>query len=317
VIDYSLKIVKDSSLNISKLIKLLGISRSKYYEWTRNLDKPNNHNGKIPKQHWITPDEESAIVKFAREHIGCHRYYLTDGYRRIAFMGMDAGKFLCSAGSVYRVLLKSGLLNKWKIAGKSNKGTGFIQPTKPHQHWHTDIKYVIIGGIFYYLISVIDGYSRYIVYHELRASMAEYDVTLIIQNAVDKFPLAKPRLISDNGSQYKAIEFGKYLKFVGLQHVRTSPAYPQANGKIERFHRSFQQECVNTTSMITAEDARKQIADYIEHYNNKRLHSALNYLTPLDVFTGKAEEKLKVRREKIAEAKENRKKYWEQIIYVA
>lgn len=317
MIDYSLKIVNDSSLNICKLIKLLGISRSKYYEWSRNLDKPNNHNGKIPKQHWITPDEESAIVKFAREHIGSHQYYLTDGYRRIAFMGMDNDKFACSPGTVYRVLRKSGLLNKWKNNGKSSKGTGFKQPKKPNKHWHTDIKYVVISGIYYYLISILDGYSRYVVHHELRVNMQEYDITLVVQRALEKFPLAKPKLISDNGSQYKAREFGEYLKLSGLQHVRTSPSYPQSNGKIERFHRSIQQECINTTSMVNIEDARKQIDNYIDHYNNHRLHSALKYLSPVDYFTGQAEGKLNARKDKLANAKENRKKYWEKENLVA
>lgn len=310
MIAYSSKIVNESSINLSKLIKLLGISRSKYYVWIHKADELNHHNGKISKQHWITPDEESAIVNFARSHIGSHRYYWQDGYRRIAFMGMDADKFACSPSSVYRVLRKSGLLNKWQINGKSSKGTGFKQPRKPQQEWHTDIKFVVIGGIFYYLISILDGYSRYVVHHELRVNMKEYDVTLVVQRALEKFPLARPKLISDNGSQYKAREFGEYLKSVELQHVRTSPSYPQSNGKIERFHRSIQQECVNTTSMINLEDARKQIDNYIDHYNNHRLHSALNYLPPVDYFTGQAEEKLNARKEKMAAAKEKRKIYW-------
>lgn len=317
MIDYSNKLVKTSSLNKSKLIKLFGISRSKFYEWVQKSDKPNIHNGKIPKVHWITPDEKSAILEFAAKHINEHRYYVTDGYRRIAYLGLDAGVFACSPASVYRVLSSSNMLSKWKNTGKSNKGTGFNQPDKIHQHWHTDIKYIIIGGVFFYLMSIIDGYSRYIVYHEIRVNMAEYDVTIIIQKALEKYPAVKPRLISDNGSQYKAKEFGEYLKLSGLQHVRTSPSYPQSNGKIERFHRSIQQECVNTTSMINLDDARKQIDKYIEHYNNQRLHSALKYLPPIDVFTGKADEKLKIRKDKLAIANENRKKYWEQINNVA
>src|SRR5690606_26932703 len=185
----------------------------------------------------------------------------------------------------------------------SARGQGFNQPTLPHQHWHTDIKYVNYHGTFLFLISVIDGYSRYIVHHELRRSMQQFDVQLTLQRALEKYPCTKPRIISDNGPQFISKDFAEYLKLVGLQHIRTSVAYPQSNGKIERYHRTIHQDCLMKTSLINLDDARKQISSYIDYYNTKRLHSSLFYLTPEDFLENRVEEKLLVRERKLKEAK--------------
>ncbi len=148
-------------------------------------------------------------------------------------MMMDEDIVAVSPSSTYRILKSAGLLNRWNNVKKNLKGKGFDQPIVPHQHWHVDIKYVNFKGAFLFLISVIDGYSRYIVHHELRNSMQEFDVQITIQRALEKYPGYKPRIISDNGSQFISKDFAEYLKFAGLQHIRTSIAYPQSNGKIE------------------------------------------------------------------------------------
>jgi transposase InsO family protein len=114
--------------------------------------------------------------------------------------------------SVYRILKKAGLLNKWNTNKTSLKGTGFKQPDGPHKHWHTDIKYLNFNGSFLFLISVLDGYSRYVLHHEVRHTMNEYDIELTIQKAKDKYPLAKPRVISDNGGQFISKEFKLFIK---------------------------------------------------------------------------------------------------------
>lgn len=310
MVKYSNEIQQKSHLRISQIIGMLGINRSKYYSWQHRTGIANNHNGEQPKQHWLTPDERQSIIDYARQYIGSHQYYLQDGYRRIAYMGIDENAFACSPISVYRVLSKAGLLSKWKNKKKSIKGTGYKQPLCPYQEWHTDIKYINYKGTFLFFISIMDGYSRYIVHHELRATMTEYDVEIVLQRALEKYPGKKPKLITDNGSQYISKDFQIYLKEVGLQHVRTSPSYPQSNGKIERFHRSLEQECVRTTSMINIDDARKQIADYVDHYNNHRLHSALFYLRPVDFLSGDIDSLLKARQDKLDKASESRINYW-------
>lgn len=289
---------------------MTGIVRTKFYDWRKRLGTENAHNGAVPKAHWLTPDEKRSVINYARNYISENTYYLKDGYRRIAYNGLDEDKFAVSPTSVYRLLRHAGLLNQWR--GKpSKKGTGYRQPLAPHKEWHTDIKYINFKGTYLFFISVLDGYSRYILHYELRESMTELDVEITIQRAHEKYPDKKPKLISDNGGQYVSKDFQNYMKEIGLLHVRTSPCYPQSNGKIERFHRSLEYECIRTKSMINLEDARNQIGGYVDHYNNHRLHSALSYLRPVDYLNGNVDELLKIRQEKLDRATENRLKYWE------
>ncbi|MFZ6186197.1 transposase, partial [Nannocystis pusilla] len=113
----------------------------------------------------------------------------------------------------------------------SKKGTGFQQPDRPHRHWHVDIAYINLAGTFYYLCSVLDGYSRYIVHWDLRESMTERDVECILQRARELFPQARPRVVTDNGPQFIARDFKEFIRVAGMTHVRISPGYPQSNGK--------------------------------------------------------------------------------------
>ena len=278
---------------------MIGLSSSKYYSWIIRFEQPNNHNRNIPKKHWILDWEREAIINYAGTHIG-------EGYRRLTYMMMDDDIVAVSPSTTYRVLKSAGLLNRWNKVKKSSKGKGFEQPVSVHQHWHIDIKYVNFRGTFLFLISIIDGYSRYIVHHELRMNMQEYDVEITVQRALEKYPCAKPRLITDNGSQFISKDFAEYLKQAGLQHIRTSIAYPQSNGKIERYHRTIHEECLMRKSLIDLDDARKQIANFIEYYNTKRLHSSLFYLTPDDFLNGRITEKLDQRNTKLQLAKKAR-----------
>ena len=284
---------------VNKLLDLIGITSSKYYSWIDRREQGNNHNGIVPKKHWILDWERQAIINYARTHIG-------EGYRRLTYMMIDANIAAVSPSTTYRILKSAGLLNRWNKVKKSSKGNGFLQPTNPHQHWHTDIKYVNFRGSFLFLISVIDGFSRYIVHHELRRNMQEYDVQITIQKALEKYPGVKPRLITDNGSQFISKDFAEYLKFAGLQHIRTSIAYPQSNGKIERYHRTIHEECLMRKSLIDLDDARKQIDRFILYYNTKRLHSSLFYLTPDDFLNDRISVKLDERNVKLLLSKKVR-----------
>mgnify|MGYP001023996674 FL=1 len=220
---------------------------------------------------------------------------------------IDANVAFVSKSSVYRVLCLYNLLNKWNNDSKTRKGEGFEQPKKVHEHWHIDIKYVNFHGAFLFLICIIDGFSRYIINHGLRRSMQEYDVELVLQQALEKYPDAKPRIISDNGTQFVSRDFKQFLSFANLTHVRTSVAYPQSNGKIERFNKTIKNECLTKESFIDFDDATKQISSYINFYNTKRLHSAISYLTPEDVFLGREKERIKIRCIKLNKANAARK----------
>ena len=221
-------------------------------------------------------------------------------------MMLDKNTVAVSPSSVYRVLSKAELLKRWNNK-PSKKGTGFVQPDKPHEHWHIDISYININSTFYYLCSVLDGCSRYIVHWDIREAMTEKDVEIILQRAKEKFPQAAPRIISDNGPQFIAKDFKEFIKISGMTHVRTSPYYPQSNGKIERWHGTIKNECIRPKVPLTLEEAKQQTTAYIHYYNDKRLHSALGYITPKIKLNGQDSQVFKERNNKLAMARAIRK----------
>ncbi|MGH8165366.1 MAG: transposase, partial [Rhodanobacteraceae bacterium] len=143
-----------------------------------------------------------------------------------------------------------------------------------------------VAGTFYFLCSLLDGYSRYIVHWELRETMKEHEVETVVQRGLERFPGDSPRIISDNGPQFIARDFKEYVRLMGMTHVRTSPYYPQSNGKLERWHGSLKRECIRPACPEDVEDARRRIAAFVVEYNQVRLHSALGYITPADKLHG-------------------------------
>ena len=221
-------------------------------------------------------------------------------------MMLDADIVAVSPASVWRVLSRAGLLRKWN--GKaSKKGTGFEQPPQPHQHWHIDISHLNVCATFYYLCSILDGYSRFLVHWDLRESMTEADIEIILERAKERYPGVKPRVISDNGPQFIAKDFKEFIRISGMTHVRTSPYYPQSNGKIERWHKSLKGECIRRGTPLSLEDARRLVEGYVEHYNNVRLNSAIGYITPKDMLAGHQQEIQAERDRKLEAAREQRK----------
>jgi hypothetical protein len=197
----------------------LDLATSKYHQWKNRYGKANEHNGQVPRDWWLEDWEKEAILDF-------HDRHPLDGYRRLTFMMLDDDIVAVSPSSVYRVLKGAGRLDRWHPKA-SKKGTGFVQPIGPHVHWHVDISYLNLGGTFYYLCSLLDGYSRYIVHWEIRQSMTEQDVETIVQRALEKHPGVTPRIISDNGPQsgYPVLWVGQ-----GLQDVHPHLGHdPRAN----------------------------------------------------------------------------------------
>jgi len=221
-------------------------------------------------------------------------------------MMLDRDIVAVSPASTWRVLSKAGLLDKWNKK-VSKKGTGFVQPLRPHEHWHIDISYLNICGTFYYLCSVLDGCSRFIVHWEIREQMLETDIEIIIQRAKEKFPDARPRIISDNGPQFIAKDFKEFIRLSGMTHVRTSPYYPQSNGKLERYHKTIKGECIRVKTPLSLDDAKRLVAEYVEHYNTVRLHSSIGFIAPVEKLTGRENEIFKERDRKLEEARNQRK----------
>ena len=221
-------------------------------------------------------------------------------------MMLDADVVAVSPSSVYRVLKDAGLMQRHN-SKPSLKGKGFQQPLRPHEHWHVDVSYINVAGTFFYLCSLLDGCSRSIVHWEIRESMTEADVETILQRARERYPDARPRIISDNGPQFIAKDFKEFIRLCGMTHVRTSPYYPQSNGKIERWHRSLKAECIRPGVPLSLEDARRLVEGYVRHYNEVRLHSAIGYVTPAARMAGLDRAIFAERDRKLEAAREKRR----------
>ena len=298
VVDYVARWTERTELPVKKFIAWLSIGASKFYDWRNRYGKVNEHNAAIPRDTWLEDWEKQAIVAY-------HERHPLEGYRRLTFMMLDEDVVAVGPSSTYRVLRAAGLLDRHN-AKPSLKGTGFQQPLQPHQHWHVDLAYVNIAGTFYFLCSVLDGYSRAIVHWEIRPKMEEQDVELVIQCAKEKYPDARPRIISDNGPQFLAKDFKQFIRLCGMTHVRTSPYYPQSNGKLERFHRTIKGDCLRPACPATLEEARRLVTHYVAHYNQVRLHSAIGYVTPEQKLAGLEQEIFDQRDRKLAEARQRR-----------
>jgi putative transposase len=290
-----------------RFVAWLGVPEGTFYNWVKRYGKVNEHNGWIPRDHWLEDWEKQAILKFHLEHP-------LEGYRVLTYMMLDADLVAVSPSSTYRVLKAAGVMNRWNRK-PSRKGQGFVQPPAPHKHWHIDIAYLNICGTFYHLISILDGYSRYIVHWEIRETMTEHDVEVVLQRAKEKFPGETPRIISDNGPQFIAKEFKQFIRISGMTHVRTSPYYPQSNGKLERYHRTIKSESIRPGTPLSLEDARRIVSDYVTHYNQVRLHAAIGYVAPRDKLLGREGEIFAERDRKLEAARQRRQQQRTQACY--
>jgi putative transposase len=309
VVDYVKRWSERTDLPRTRLIGWLGVGTSKFYQWQDRYGRANEHNGQVPRDFWLEEWERQALLDF-------HDRNPLDGYRRLAFRMLDDDVVAVSPSTVYRTLKAAGRLDRRRFA-PSKKGTGFVQPLVAHQHWHVDISYLNLAGTFYFLITVLDGFSRYIVHGEIREKMEETDVETVVQRALEKYPGTKPRIISDNGPQFVARDFKEFIRLMGMTHVRTSPYYPQSNGKLERWHGTVKRECIRPAAPASLDEARRRVADYVEHYNHARLNSAIGYLTPADKLNGLAQVIFAERDRKLEEARQRRQQARQQAREVA
>ena len=296
---YWYTIATKTQLPVQQIVQWCGVARGKFYDWRKRYGKVNEHNGLVPRDHWVEEWERQSVI----DYFDCHPL---DGYRRLTFMMLDEDVVAVSPSTTYRVLSKAGRLDRWNPK-PSKKGTGFVQPLRAHQHWHTDISYLNLGGTFYYLCSFLDGASRAVVHWEIRESMTEADVECILERAKERYPDARPRIISDNGPQYIAKDFKAFIRISGMTHVRTAPYYPQSNGKIERWHKTIKSDALRPASPTSLEEARRLMERFVEYYNGVRLHSAIGYIAPLDFMDGKATQIWSERDRKLEQARKLRR----------
>ena len=187
--------------------------------------------------------------------------------------------------------------------------------TAPHQMWATDASYFrVTGWGYYYLVTVMDDYSRFILAHKLQQDMTSNSLIEVVQDAVDKtgmteVPVAdRTRLLSDNGSGYVSRVFGDYLRLVGIRHILATPFHPQTNGKLERYHQTIKRD-VNQVPYEVPSDLEATIAAFVSYYDYRRYHMALGNVTPADVLNGRREQILQRRKEVQVQTIERRRHY--------
>ena len=200
---------------------------------------------------------------------------------------VDEDVVCLSPSSVYRILDKHDLLYRWKRS--TSAGTKPPQPQAPDQRWHTDILYLWVMSRWYFLVTVLDALSRYIVHWKLLFAMTDKEVVDVVEEALEKTPGAKPEVVSDCGSQFTGREFRQLIKRHMLVEIKTRRQHLESNGLIERYHRSFREEGVGENTPSDYYQACELIASWVDYYNHHRFHSALKYLRPIDYYRGNPE----------------------------
>lgn len=301
---------------VDRILRALGITRGRYHAWQRRArrstardelqDRSTAHVADLDA---VLAEEKQAVKQYALAHP-------KDGYRRLTWQMVDEDVACLSASSVYRVLSEADLLYRWKRSVHS--GTMPEKSTRPNERWHTDIMYLRVQDTWYFLVTVLDSYSRYVVHWNLLTSMAAWDVSLVVHEALEltrrDYPGTggvkldvKPQIVSDNGAQFTSRDFKQLVREFGLQHIRIRTYHPESNGVLERFHRSTREEIAEEDLKNLAQ-AREIIARWVKHYNEERLHAGLGYLQPAEYYKGDPEARRNERCTKLSRAREERRR---------
>ncbi len=288
--------VVSSALPKRRVLRDMGVPKSTYYRWLRRPRLDDRTGGGPTPWNRLSPPEEQAVLTVARwsPEMSC---------RQLAAWITDNKGFSVSESSVYRILRREGLVKSPEMQLKAGKEY-HRKTTGPHQMWATDASYFkVIGWGYYYMVTVMDDFSRFILAHKLQRDMTSDSFIEVVQDAVDKtgmteVPVAdRTRLLSDNGSGYVSRAFGDYLRLVGIRHILATPFHPQTNGKLERYHQTIKRD-VNQVPYEVPSDPEAVITAFVSYYNYRRYHMALGNVTPVDVLTGRREQILE-RRKKV------------------
>ena len=284
-----------SSIPISRILSILGISRAWYY---RHLDLPPIIDKRFNP--FEINDEEMRVIRYRYDHPRM-------SFRLLAYSMIDKDIAYLSPSEVYRILKKYDLITPWERKTWPSSRPGRAE--HPDERWQVDLMYVKIKSRFFYLIIFIDEYSRYIVHHALMTSMDSNSVSLEAQIAIEnlrKDSLASPEIQSDNGSAFISQDFKIVLSSNGLIHKRIHPHTPEQNAIVERANKTVREE-LSPVIMTDYQDAKREISRIVRWYNNERMHSSLNYLTPRDYYRGNPDELLYIREEKLRIGRMKRK----------
>ena len=282
-------LVTKSGLPCYKALAQLRLPRSTYYRWLKRLSEghlQDKKGGSPTPWNKIRPEEEAKILTMARDspELSC---------RQLAWRVTDTANTYVSESTVYRILKREGLIKPAEIIGFKASNEYHRKTQKPNQLWASDCCHLkVIGWGWYYLVTVMDDFSRLILSWELKADMAGSSLEDVVQQAVDYTGMTdvpvedRTVLLSDNGAGYISQQFNEYLRLVGIKHINAAPFHPQTNGKIERYHRTLKGE-INQVPFEVPGELKEAIRAFIDYYNYRRYHEGLGNVTPYDVYTGR------------------------------
>lgn len=292
--------VENSGFKIRDALKRLDIPKSTYYRWRAKYKRLGLDGLKdrrpTPKRQWnaITPEEKNRILELANE-------FPEMSSREISFYITDNEQFTVSESTVYKILKKEGLIRSTDIQSFPAAKEYHTKPLAVNEQWQTDATYLHVEGWgWFYLISILDDFSRKIVAWKLQTSMMAEDFEEVIEEACSKAKVSAkemPNLVSDRGPALISHDLNAYLNDKGIHHILASPYHPQTNGKIERWHKSMKMT-VKLNVYDCPNNLKKEIGIFISNYNKNRYHESLGNVTPDDVFYGRREKIIKVREEK-------------------
>ncbi len=292
----------------AEILAHLGLPPATYYRWMQRAESGGLEDRVVvPRRRAAppTPEEVAAVCRFALEHPAT-------GYKRLAWLMVDKNVAYLRPWQVYTILQDRDLMSRRpKLALEELRRPP--EPQHPDQVWHIDLMYVFIRPRWYYLVDILDGYSRFLVHWSLNLTMTADTVTLTVQEALDRLGerrTGEPRVVHDHGSQFLSHEWRMFITAAGITDVATRVAHPESNGVVERLHRTHREEGLVQEALGDYYSALDAMAAWGQYYNYERPHSALDYLCPVDYYRGDPAARLAERQQKLRQAAQARALYW-------
>lgn len=297
--------------SIETILAQLAFPSATYYRWqVREQDDRLADAVVVPRRRapLPMPQELRAVRDFAL-------VYPQMGYKRLAWMMVDEDVAFLRPWQVYDILSRHDLLRRG-AQSVSEPLRRPPEPDHPDQVWHVDIMYLYIQPRYYYLVDILDGYSRFLVHWSLNLTMTADTVTFTVQEALEGLPQRRPgepSIVHDHGSQFLSVEWHTFIAGAAVTDIRTRVAHPESNGRLERLHRTHREEGLTEEDLRDYYRALDGMARWSLYYNYKRPHSALRYLRPVDYYRGDPAARLAERERKMAQALAAREQYWQTI----
>lgn len=306
-------LVQGSHLPRKQVLAQLGLPKSTYYDWCRRSQGRAEGLGDRasgPRAPWnkLRPEEEQAVLALARASPELSP-------REFALRITDAGAFSVSESTCYRILKRNGLVKPTEVMGFKAGKEYHRKTSRPNEMWATDGAYLkVMGWGYYYLVTVLDDYSRFILAWRLQVDMTANSLIEVVQEAVEatgmtEVPLRdRTSILSDNGPGYLSRVFDRYLWLLGIRHIVASPYHPQTNGKMERYHRTVKEQ-VKLVVYETPTALEGAVAAFVDYYNHRRYHEGIGNVTPADLYYGRRDEIVERRKELIKRTLQQRRDY--------